>query len=394
MKGILIFAAYFYPHLGGVEKYAYELSRRLVQRGYEVDIVTCNTEGALAYEELDGIHIYRLPSWNALDSRYPIPKPCPTSFRILRKLLDKDYNVVNTVTRFFVASFLGLIFAKIRRVPLTHTELGAGHSIGSGKVVDSVGQAYDHTVGSLIVKSARVNIGISEAICEFLKHLGARNIRLIYDGIDTATFRKRDTDLRQRLGIANDICLITFVGRLIYAKGVQDLVSALPRAKTVVPNIELLIVGDEPYRAKLERLTLEAGCAQDITFLGEKPPTEIVDILSATDIFINPSYSEGLPTSVLEAAAVGIPIIAADVGGTREIVKNGETGLLIQPGQPEQIAEAVRLLAQNRQMADELGREARRLVEKRFDWDKVIDDWLECVLSCQDQASVPQAKAR
>ena len=230
MKRILIFAAYFHPHIGGYEKIVYELSRRLVQSGYEIDVLTCNTERVAANEKLDGIHIYRLPCWNALNSLYPIPKPCPTSFKILRKLLRKNYDAIHTQTRFFITSFLGLILAKLKRTPLVHTEHGARHSLVPNKIVDLISRAYDHSIGALLVKSARRNIGVSEAACEFLKHLGAANAQVIYNGIDTTTFKKKeDTNYRQKLGISNDSIVITFVGRLIYAKGVQDLISAFSR---------------------------------------------------------------------------------------------------------------------------------------------------------------------
>ncbi len=268
---MLIFAAYFYPHVGGYEKIVYELSRRLVQRDYEIDILTCNTERALAYEELDGIHIYRVPSWNALNSVYPIPKPCPTSFKILRRLLSKNYDVINTQTRFFITSFLGLIFAKLKKTPLVHTEHGARHSIVPNKVIDLISRAYDHSIGALIVKSASRNIGVSEAACEFLKHLGATTIQLVHDGIDTTIFKKKeDTNYGQKLDIRNDAVVITFVGRLIYAKGVQDLISAFAKIKDTDPEVKLLIVGDGPYRANLENLAYQTDCASSILFLGQK----------------------------------------------------------------------------------------------------------------------------
>ena len=288
MKRILIFAAYFHPHVGGYEKIVYELSRRLVQRDYEIDILTCNTERAPFYEELDGIHIYRLPSWNALHSVYPIPKPCPTSFRILRRLLRKNYDVINTQTRFFITSLLGLIFAKLKRTPLMHTEYGARHSIVPNKVIDLISRAYDHSIGVLIVKSASRNIGVSEAACEFLRHLGATNIQLVHNGIDTTTFKKKeDTNCRQKLGISNDAMVITFVGRLIYAKGVQDLISAFSRIKDTAPEIKLLIVGDGPYRAELEKLAHQTDCHSSILFLGQKNQAELIEILSTTDIFLS-----------------------------------------------------------------------------------------------------------
>jgi glycosyltransferase involved in cell wall biosynthesis len=381
MKRILIFAAYFHPHIGGYEKIVYELSRRLVQSGYEIDILTCNTERVAANEELDGIHIYRLPCWNALNSLYPIPKPCPTGFKILRILLRKNYDVVNTQTRFFVTSFLGLIFTKLKRTPLVHTEHGTIHSTVPSKVIDLISRAYDHSIGVLLVKSARKNIGVSQAACEFLKHLGAANTQVIYNGIDTGIFKREDTNYRQKLGIGNDAIVITFVGRLIYAKGAQDLISAFPRIKDTAPNAKLLIVGGGPYRAELEKLARQTDCSSSILFSGQKNQAELIEILSATDIFVNPSYSEGLPTSVIEAASIGLPIIATDVGGTREIITTGKTGILVQARDVEQLAEELCRLCADAELRGKLGKNARILAERKFNWDKITGEYIKLYTS-------------
>jgi glycosyltransferase involved in cell wall biosynthesis len=382
MKRILIFAAYFHPHIGGYEKIVYELSRRLVQSGYEIDILTCNTEKAPAFEELDGIRIYRLPCWNALNSLYPIPKPCPTSFRILRRLLRKNYDVIHTQTRFFVTSFLGLIFAKLKRTPLVHTEHGTRHSTVPNKVIDLISRAYDHSIGALLVKSARKNIGVSEAACEFLKHLGAANAQVIYNGIDTSIFKKEeDTNCRQKLGISNDDIVITFVGRLIYAKGAQDLISAFSRIKDTAPDAKLLIVGDGPYRAELEKLAHQTDRHSSILFLGQKDQAELIEILSTTDICVNPSYSEGLPTSVMEAASIGLPIIATDVGGTREIITTDETGIMVKARDVGQLAEELYRLLANAELRGKLGKSARILAERKFNWDKITGEYIKLYTS-------------
>jgi len=380
MKRVLVFAAYFYPHVGGYEKNIHELFKRLVQRGYGIDVVTCNTNRALTEEELDGIHIHRLPSWNILGGTYPIPKPTPTTLKILLHLFRNRFDLVNTQTRFFSTSLLGLIFAKIKRAPLVHTERGTRHSVSANRMVETIGKTYDHIVGSLIVKSAWRNIGVSQAACNFAKHLGARHPIVIPNGVDTDIFKKMETNLRDSLGLG-DAMVVTFVGRLIHAKGVHDLISAFAKIKRLIPQAKLLIVGDGPYRADLDRLAHQVGCKGDIIFLGEKKQNEVIRILSATDIFVNPSYSEGLPTSVMEAASIGLPIIATDVGGTREIIANGRSGILIEPRQPQQIVAGITSLIRDSKMASELGAAARRLTSRRFDWTRITERWLDCVTS-------------
>lgn len=385
-KRILVFAGYFYPHFGGSEQNIYELLKRVVKKGYEVDIITCNTENVSIYEEMGGVHIYRLPSWDIFGATYPVPKPIVTTIKILWKLLRKKHDVINTQTRFMTTALVGLVFAKIKRIPLVHTERGSKHSVISNRIVDLISKAYDHIIGSLIVKSACKNIGISNATSGFLMHLGAKEPITIYNGIDTNLFRKKDNNMLRGKLMLNDAMIITFVGRLIYAKGVHDLISVFADIEKVFYNSKLLIVGYGPYKQELEKMA-EKTCKEKILFLGRKKREEIVDILSITDIFVNPSYSEGLPTSVMEACAVGCAVVATDVGGTNEIIQDGETGFLSHPKNLEELKNKINILGNNIDLRKELGCKAEEYVKKNFSWDEIVEKWLkeiEMVISERD----------
>jgi len=316
MKKILVFASYFLPHKGGAEKYIYELFRRLIKDGYEVDIFTSNTENVSNFEKIEGLNVYRVPCYHILGKTYPIPKPLP-SIKLLRRLKKNNYDYINTQTRFWISSFYGYLFSKLARIRLIHTEHGTRHTEFDNPLIKKLAEIYDHTFGTWLIKSAWKNVGISKASCEFCKHLGARVTYLVPNGVDTSIFKKKKTDLKKRLGISNDYKIITFIGRLIYAKGVQDLISVFPKIKEKCPKTKLLIVGEGDYKQHLEKLSNKD---RDIIFLGRRD--DIVDILNITNVFVNPSYSEGMPTSVLEAAAVGVPIVATDVGGTREVIND------------------------------------------------------------------------
>ena len=374
MKRILVFIAYFPPSVGGAERNAYELAKRLIKRGYHVDVITCNAKnigdsGELpTYEVLDGISIYRLPSWNILGGEYPIPKPSFNTFRILVKLLGRDYDLINTQQRIYLTSFLGLIFAKIRRIPLVHTERGTRPAASKG-FIDLVRRINDHTLGRLIARSAWKTIGVSRDTCNFLKKMGARETLLIHNGINTDIFEKKE------LSQPTTTVTITFVGRLVYGKGVQDLILTFPEI-TRKSKVRLLIIGDGSYRPELERLAQNIDKGK-ILFLGTKEPKEIAELLSTTDIFVNPSYSEGLPTSVLEAGAAGLPIVATDVGGTREIIEDGKNGFLIPPGDSRALKEKVCQLIKNKELRENLGRNIQQFVKKNFDWDEIADKWVE-----------------
>jgi glycosyltransferase involved in cell wall biosynthesis len=376
-KRILIFSGYFFPHVGGFEKNVQELSVRLCERGYEVDILTDNSNCVSSFEQIGKIRIFRLPCWNILGGTYPVPRPSLSGFKIFIKLLRNDYQIVNTQTRFFIISFYGLLFARLKKIPLIHTERGSRHSIVTNKLVDILSRMYDHTLGTILVKSAKVNIGISESVCRFLKHIGARNIELIPNGINTDEWIKRISKVRESLGIGDNEIVITFVGRLIYGKGVQDLISVFPDIQNSYKNIKLLIVGDGTYRSKLELKVFELGCHNSIFFLGQRDKNEVIDILSISDIFVNPSYSEGLPSSVMEAASIGLPIIATDVGGTKEIIINSKTGILIEPEDKNNLEIKMCELIYDSKMRNRLGINARKHVTQSFDWNQITNKMID-----------------
>lgn len=377
MKRILIFAGYFYPHIGGYEKIILEVATRLAKIGYNIDIVTTKTDNSPQEETINCMRIFRLPCWNALGGTYPIPKPSFNSFMIMRQVWGTKYDIIHTQTRFFLTSLTGLVMAKLRGIPLLHTEHGSGHSTVSNKAIDILSRLFDHTLGTLLVRAAFVCIGVSDACSDFLKHLGARRVCVIPNGIDTEVFVKQVSNARKQLGIGDDSVVLTFVGRLIKAKGVQDLLSVFPELNESFPGIKLVIIGGGNYRPELEAQSRQLGCQNAILFVGQKSQNEVINILSVTDIFVNPSYSEGLPTSVMEAASIGLPIVATNVGGTSEIIRDGETGFLVEAGNTRQLKERLSELIDNSAVRQKLGTTARAFVMQRYDWHTVIQNMIE-----------------
>lgn len=363
---IAVFASYFHPHKGGMEKYVYEIYRRLAVKGVEVDIITCNTNNAPAEEIYEGMNIYRFDCWDALGKTYPIPKINNKFFKIIRKMNITSYSFVNTQTRFFIISLVGFIYGKIRGIKVIHTEHGTRHTFFTNPIFNLLSKIYDYTIGFLIVRFADYNIAISAASGEFSKHLGAKDYSIAYNGIDMEKFKKRDTDLKGRLGVPEDYKIIAFIGRLIEAKGVQDLITAFKEVKNKA-KVKLLIVGSGNYKNQLMKIAVED---KDILFLGEKNEEEIVDLLNITDIFVNPSYSEGLPTSVLEAAACGCAIIATDVGGTKEILNECYEASLIQSGDINSLNKKINeFLISNIKTVD------KTLSKKLFNWDDISNKY-------------------
>ncbi len=194
-------------------------------------------------------------------------------------------------------------------------------------------------------------------------------------GIDTRRFLP-DPAARARvrltLGIPESALVYVAVAVLRPAKRVNLLLDALTRVRSRAgaSRARLLVVGAGPERDALEAQAARLGLAETVCFLGLR--ADVPELLAAADIYVHPSQAEALPTGVLEAMAVGLPVVAADVGGVSEIVLDGETGWLVPPGDVEALAEAMLSLLDTTRRAA-LGESGRRWVQQHAGEDAWLD---------------------
>ncbi len=345
---VLVFTSFFWPHKGGVENYVYETCRRLLGEDHKINIVTAQLPGTKQHENYKGFNVYRFPSWVFLNGTYPVPKP--GIFKRLEKF--KDVDVVISHTRFYPLSAVAARFAKKNKIPHLHIEHGTIHP-KTNWLIRPLASLYDHTLGLYVIKSASRVAGVSKAAELFVKHICARETSILYNCVDTNFFRKVPAKKKWKGKI------ITFVGRLIQAKGVQDLLEATKDIR----NITVLVVGSGNFEKQLKHLA-----RNKVKFLGEKNPEEIREVLSATDIFVNPSYAEGLPTSVLEAGSMGLPVIATDVGGTSEIIDENKNGFLVKPNDVYSLKKKIKLILNNPAKSRLMGEALQKKIQTTFDW--------------------------
>ncbi len=212
----------------------------------------------------------------------------------------------------------------------------------------------------------------------------SEQLRLIVGGmgIDIERFRPRPLEeevlsqKRHDLGLPSDAITIGFVGRLVREKGLLELFEAFRALYADLPNLWLLVVGPHDSE-KADRvsptISKNYGISDRCIFTGRVP--DILEMYSAMDIFVLPSHREGMPLAVLEAQAMGIPVITSDARGCRESIVPGRTGMIVPVGDSGALAEAIKKLANDRELRRHMGEVGAQLVRERFDQQLVFSTY-------------------
>jgi glycosyltransferase involved in cell wall biosynthesis len=211
-------------------------------------------------------------------------------------------------------------------------------------------------------------IAISEGVRRVLLESGidSKLITVVPSGIDFTPFEEavESDHLHRELGFERDDFLVGIVAHLADHKGHTYLIRATQALKRRAPRIKVVIVGDGPLRWDLDRQAREDGVADMVFFLGFRE--DVPRILGSLDLFVLSSKLEGMGTSIMDAMASRLPVVATRVGGIPEVVADGRTGLLVPPEDPEALAAAILRLYQDRALARRLGEAGYQVVHEKF----------------------------
>lgn len=187
-------------------------------------------------------------------------------------------------------------------------------------------------------------------------------IQTVYNGFDPERFQRGDrVEARKRLGFATDKKICLFIGNLYPVKGLSYLLQAFSKVAEQTDQAHLVLVGDGKLQSSLQREANSLGIDSVVSFMGRRPYEEIPTWLQSADVMVLSSLSEGLPSILLESMACGRPMVATDVGGISEILKDGQTGILVPPKNADQLAEAlIQLMVNHPHQLDIMGEKAYR----------------------------------
>lgn len=188
--------------------------------------------------------------------------------------------------------------------------------------------------------SAQAVMTVSSALKQEAIRLGAseEKVFVVENGVDQETFHPQDrAEARRRLGLSPDRSVVLFVGNLVPVKGLSVALQAL----SLLSDVDLVVMGEGPLEAALRKQAVELGLTGRVTWSGQVDHRQVADYMAACNALVLPSFSEGQPNVVLEALSSGRPVAASDVGGVTELVKEGEQGALVPPGDHQALARAV-----------------------------------------------------
>ena len=222
------------------------------------------------------------------------------------------------------------------------------------------------------------------------KHgIPAEKVIRIYNRIEIDHYSPREENgsreqIRREFNVGEDTLLVGAVGRLVWQKGFEYLIRAIPNILETSPRTRLLLVGQGPLREELEELAKNLKLDEHVIFTGFR--SDIREILSAIDMLVVPSLLEGFPMITLEGMAMAKPVIATHIDGIKEQIVDTESGILIPPRDLGAITEAIVRLSTDRELAQKLGLEARRRVENEFTVERMVSQTDKVYQSLYEQS--------
>jgi glycosyltransferase involved in cell wall biosynthesis len=371
---ILQIAPFYPPHVGGIESHVEALSRKLAEAGHDVVVYTSNVPRTAKPGVSSGVRVRRFAA-----PLSPLNNPCMPSL-LIQLLRSRDFDVIHAHGHFHTSSTFAVLSNVLRRRPMVLTSHGAILEYRGWK--RGVERIFNKSVGWWTLRSVDRVIALTPTQADILQELGAPREKVVVipswvemprvaSPVDVEGFRAA-----HKLGGKK---VVLFVGRLLPVKGLNYLIEAAKYAET---RPTVVIIGDEApgYAGCKESLIQQVkrlGLEEQVLFLGRFAREDLEAAYEAADLFVLPSLGEGLPMALLEAMAHGNCVLATEVPGNRDVIRDGWNGALVEARNPADLAHKIDALLGDNDWRANLGAQARRDVEQNYRADSVIDKTLQ-----------------
>ncbi len=367
------------PHLyfGGVERRIIETTKRL-QTQADITVYSGTKAGFKKPMDINGVTF--VPCYST-DKLFPLDNWFfNRSLSKKARAIDADVYEAHAVSGY---GHLNALNKQGIKRPFVHTihgvladEYEQARENGYQSFRSRIANYFMHRLAKLegeTAKNAKLIVTISKYSLEKIEnHYGvdAAKVRIVPNGVDPEKFKPLEDQeaIKRQFGLGNEPCVL-FVGSLIPRKGLPFLVEAAEKIVKKYSGTKFVIVGEGPLKNQLLSNLETANLSGNFKFLGNVKEDMLTALYNCADVFALPSIQEGQGIVLLEAQASARPVVAFDVGGVNEAVRNGETGLLVKRGSSEELADALLKLLSDKALREKMGANGRRFVTENFTWD-------------------------
>ena len=377
----LLMLTWEYPPriVGGIARVVHDLSKRLIKDGHEVTVVTYRDSADVPeYENDKGVNVYRVDNYMIHPNNF-IDWIMQLNFNMLSKateIINKEggFDVIHAHD--WLVTYAAKSLKNAYDIPIVATIHATEAGRNSG-IHDETQRYINDTEWLLTYEATEVIVNSNYMKNEIQRLFGLPfdKINVIPNGINLSNFTgiERDYDFRRQYAMDNEK-IILYVGRLVYEKGVQHLIAAMPKILSNYNDAKLIIAGRGGMMDELRAEASNLGLNDKIYFTGYLNSKQVQKMYKCADVAVFPSTYEPFGIVALEAMLAGVPTVVSDVGGLDEIVTHGVDGMKSYAGNANSIADSVTALLYDHQLATNVSKKAKQKVKDQFNWEKIAQD--------------------
>lgn len=351
---------------GGAEVFLLRLLPELRNQGVHCDILYLSEPGTLSPEfESQGVSVHFVSG-----------RGLQKVLRVLRALrqLKRENSYTTFHAHLFWSTWYVALYSLFSRFPILVTFHNLEFDLYP--VTTFRRRCRRFLFGSLLrCCNGRFTAVSAASARSYTAHCRVEDIKVLPVAVDVACLPAR----RESVAKAEKEFKLSLVANLKFGKGHSVLLEAIRRLRALdeelATRVRVQFIGAGPLVGELREHVQRLGLGDQVWFLGEQTPVRTLEIVSNSDLMVLPSFSEGLPVSVLEALGMGVPVVASRVGGIPEVIENGVNGVLVEPGDSEELANAIASLMRDRAFSVKLGDSGRVCVLKKYDLPVVSRAW-------------------
>jgi len=364
--------------VGGIARVVNDLSKRLIKDGHDVYVITYKEGNVPYYENDKGVHVYRVDNYMINPNNF-----IDWIFQLNFNMISKASEIINKEGKFdvihahdWLVAYAAKTLKESFNIPLVATIHATEAGRNSG--IHNPDQRYVNDTEWMLTYEASEVIVNSKFMRNDLQRLFGlpyEKINVVSNGINTTVYNgmERDYDFRRQYAMDNEK-IILFMGRLVFEKGVQHLISAMPKILEGYHDAKLVIAGRGGMTDQLKAQVEAMGLSNKVCFAGYLNAKQVSKMYKCADVSVFPSTYEPFGIVALEAMLAGVPTVVSDVGGLNEIVEHGVDGMKSYAGNSNSLADSILELLLNPALCEKITKKAKQKVKNEYNWAKIAQD--------------------